>query len=47
MLRRSDGAGFAWWRVVSANGRLRAGDPVEQARLLQSEGVKVISGRVT
>ncbi len=46
MLRRSDGAGFPWWRVVAADGRLKAGDPFEQARLLVSEGVKVIRGRV-
>lgn len=35
-----------WWRVVAADGRLRAGDPVEQAALLRSEGVTVADGRV-
>jgi len=46
MLRRSAGAGFAWWRVVAADGRLAAGDPVEQERHLVSEGVVVRRGRV-
>ncbi len=46
MLRRSGGAGFPWWRVVAADGRLAAGDPVEQQQRLTSEGVTVIRGRV-
>jgi len=46
MLRRGDGAGFAWWRVVSADGRLASGHPVEQARRLSNEGVKVRRGRL-
>ena len=35
-----------WWRVVAADGRLRAGDPVDQAQLLRAEGVVVADGRV-
>lgn len=46
MLRRSSGAGFAWWRVVAADGRLASGEPAEQERRLTGEGVKVKRGRV-
>jgi methylated-DNA-protein-cysteine methyltransferase related protein len=35
-----------WWRVVNAGGRLVAGDPILQARLLRDEGVIVSEGRV-
>jgi methylated-DNA-protein-cysteine methyltransferase-like protein len=35
-----------WWRVVSASGHLRAGDPALQAELLRSEDVVVADGRV-
>ncbi len=46
MLGRSNGAGFPWWRVVAADGRLASGDSTEQARRLVSEGVRVRGGRV-
>jgi len=46
MLRRSAGAGFPWWRVVAADGRLASGDPVKQQQRLASEGVTVGRGRV-
>jgi methylated-DNA-protein-cysteine methyltransferase-like protein len=36
-----------WWRVVAANGELRAPRPDLQAQLLAAEGVRVIDGRVT
>jgi len=42
----TDDGELPWWRVVAADGRLRAGDPVEQARLLRAEGVTVVDGRV-
>lgn len=35
-----------WWRVVAADGGLRASDPREQAELLRAEGVTVVDGRV-
>jgi methylated-DNA-protein-cysteine methyltransferase related protein len=35
-----------WWRVVNASGQLRANDVGEQAALLRSEDVTVISERV-
>ncbi len=37
---------LAWWRVVSASGRLVPGLEEQQARLLQDEGVSVAAGRV-
>jgi methylated-DNA-protein-cysteine methyltransferase-like protein len=46
MLGRAGGAGIAWWRVVSADGRLRSGHPGEQARRLRAEGVRVRDGRI-
>ena len=35
-----------WWRVVAANGTLRAPRPDLQAQLLAGEGVDVVDGRV-
>lgn len=35
-----------WWRVVNAQGRIRASNPALQAELLQEEGVLVTGGRV-
>ena len=35
-----------WWRVVAANGTLRAPRPGLQAQLLAAEGVEVVDGRV-
>jgi methylated-DNA-protein-cysteine methyltransferase-like protein len=35
-----------WWRVVAANGHLRAPRPEVQAQLLAAEGVDVVDGRV-
>ena len=35
-----------WWRVVAANGTLRAPRPDLQAQLLAAEGVEVVDGRV-
>lgn len=40
------GGGFAWWRVVTASGRLVPGHEVEHARRLRAEGVTVVDGRV-
>jgi methylated-DNA-protein-cysteine methyltransferase related protein len=36
-----------WWRVVAANGELRAPRADLQAQLLAAEGVAVIRGRVS
>ncbi len=46
-LARSGGA-YAWWRVVSASGRLVPGHEAEQTRRLLAEGVAVdeLRGRV-
>jgi methylated-DNA-protein-cysteine methyltransferase related protein len=41
-----DGEGHAWWRVVTASGRLVPGHEAEQARRLAAEGVDVSGGRV-
>ena len=38
--------GYPWWRVVNAAGRLVPGNEAEQTKLLRSEGVKVVDGRV-
>lgn len=46
LLRRGDGAGFPWWRVVTADGRFASDDPEEQARRLSVEGVAVRRGRL-
>ena len=35
-----------WWRVVAANGELRAPRPDVQRELLAAEGVLVVDGRV-
>ena len=35
-----------WWRVVAANGEIRAPRPALQAQLLAAEGVDVVDGRV-
>ncbi|MGA0219903.1 MAG: cysteine methyltransferase [Actinobacteria bacterium] len=35
-----------WWRVVAASGRLVPGAEIEHGRLLRSEGVEVVAGRV-
>ena len=44
-LARSGGA-HAWWRVVTAAGRLVPGHEVEHARRLRAEGVEVRDGHV-
>lgn len=41
-----DHDGFAWWRVVTAGGRLVPGHEAEQTRRLEAEGVTVRDGRV-
>jgi methylated-DNA-protein-cysteine methyltransferase-like protein len=38
--------GLAWWRVVTATGRLVPGAELEHARLLEREGVIVRAGKV-
>jgi len=35
-----------WWRVVAANGRLHPHGIAKQTKLLTSEGVKVLNGRI-
>lgn len=45
VLARSDGS-LAWWRVVTASGRLVPGAEAEHARRLRAEGVEVVAGRV-
>jgi methylated-DNA-protein-cysteine methyltransferase related protein len=40
------GGEHAWWRVVTASGRLVPGNEVEHARRLKHEGVTVVDGRV-
>jgi methylated-DNA-protein-cysteine methyltransferase-like protein len=40
------GDGLAWWRVVTASGRLVPGHEDTQTRLLRAEGVAVERGRV-
>jgi methylated-DNA-protein-cysteine methyltransferase related protein len=44
-LADSDGE-YAWWRVVTASGRLVPGHEDEHARRLRAEGVPVVNGRV-
>lgn len=39
-------AGYPWWRVVTANGRLVPGHEKEHLRLLSAEGIRVHDGRV-
>jgi methylated-DNA-protein-cysteine methyltransferase-like protein len=41
-----DADGYAWWRVVRADGRLLPAKGAEQARRLAAEGVAVADGRV-
>ncbi|WKZ82578.1 MAG: MGMT family protein [Acidimicrobiia bacterium] len=41
-----EGAGYPWWRVVTAAGRLAPGHEADQARRLRGEGVSVRGGRV-
>ncbi|MGI8756429.1 MAG: MGMT family protein [Acidimicrobiales bacterium] len=36
----------AWWRVVTASGRLVPGNEEEHARHLRAEGTEVVHGRV-
>ncbi len=43
---RGSGGNFAWWRVVSAGGRLVPGHEAEQTRRLRAEGVTVADGRI-
>jgi alkylated DNA nucleotide flippase Atl1 len=45
LLRTSEG--LAWWRVISANGRLVPGAEAEHAQRLRAEGVRVTKGRVS
>jgi methylated-DNA-protein-cysteine methyltransferase-like protein len=40
------GTGLPWWRVVTSTGRLVPGHEREHAKLLRSEGVRVVNGRV-
>jgi methylated-DNA-protein-cysteine methyltransferase-like protein len=42
----ASGADVAWWRVVTATGRLVPGLEADQARRLAAEGVTVTGGRV-
>jgi methylated-DNA-protein-cysteine methyltransferase-like protein len=44
VLRKFDG--LAWWRIVTADGRLIPHDPAEHARRLAAEGVMTRDGRV-
>ncbi len=42
-----DAHGYAWWRVVRADGRLLEGREAEQSRLLRAEGIAVSpAGRI-
>lgn len=45
ILARS-GKAYAWWRVVTATGRLVPGHEEEHARRLAAEGVTIRAGRV-
>jgi methylated-DNA-protein-cysteine methyltransferase related protein len=45
LLAAGEGA-WAWWRVVTADGRLLPGGEAEQARRLRAEGIAVAHGRV-
>ena len=40
-------SGHPWWRVVTSTGRLVPGMEEDQARLLATEGVQVVAGRVS
>ncbi len=41
-----DSEGLPWWRVVAADGRLRAPDTALQTARLEAEGLTIIDGRV-
>lgn len=45
-LLSTSGGRWAWWRVVTAAGRLVPGHEVEHAERLRAEGVEVVDGRV-
>lgn len=45
-LLASSGGRYAWWRVVSASGRLVPGNEEDHARRLRAEGHEVVDGRV-
>lgn len=45
-LLAGSGGAYPWWRVVNAAGRLVPGHEAEQGRLLATEGVEVVDGRV-
>jgi methylated-DNA-protein-cysteine methyltransferase-like protein len=45
VLRRSEGSGVPWWRVVTAEGRLVPGHEREHGERLQAEGIAVSDGR--
>lgn len=38
--------GLPWWRVIRSDGSLVSPKSEEQARLLRTEGVQVVEGRV-
>jgi methylated-DNA-protein-cysteine methyltransferase-like protein len=42
----TSGGRYAWWRVVTASGRLVPGNEAEHARRLREEGVPVDGHRV-
>ena len=44
VLRSSEG--LPWWRVVRADGTLAAPKAEDQAARLESEGIRVVAGRV-
>jgi methylated-DNA-protein-cysteine methyltransferase related protein len=46
-LLSNNSEGLPWWRVVRADGSLAARNRTEQARKLRSEGVTIVSNRVT
>lgn len=46
LLASSSDPTLAWWRVVTADGRLVPGLEADQAAILRSEGVAVVGGRV-
>lgn len=46
LLAGLDADGAPWWRVVTGSGRLVPGLELEQAALLEREGVVVLDGRV-
>lgn len=43
----TSGGEYAWWRVVTASGRLVPGHEEEHARRLRGEGIEVVGGRVS